>query len=71
MYDIYEVTIHDADAFQVIDFLNRDEAIECCERMRQFFKRQGIKLKVNLFHCEYEEDKINATNTRMLLGEDL
>ena len=62
MFELYELTlINDLDV-QVLEFKDRQEAIEACERLRFFFKKQRIDVSVSLYFCEYEDDNIRPTN---------
>ena len=45
----YEISIHDADAFQILQITDEGEALEAAERLRYFLKTQGKKLDVYLY----------------------
>ena len=45
----YEITLHESFDAQKIVISNEYQAHEAAERMRYFFKRQGIKVDVYLF----------------------
>lgn len=70
MFELYELTLINGLDIQVIEFQNRQESMEACERLRFFFKKQGIDVQVRLYFCEYEEDKINPTTSLEIYEEN-
>lgn len=68
LYDVYEISIHDADAFQTLDMPDLQSAIDAMDKLRFFFDKQGIKLKVYAYHHEMSVDSIKPVNTRRIGG---
>jgi hypothetical protein len=64
----YEITIHDVDAYQVLQFSDRDEAIEGADRLSSFFSKQGLSLLVCLWkvirYIETDDDGEYIGETR-------
>jgi hypothetical protein len=66
MYEYYEISIHDVDAFQVLEFSDMSTAREVYDRLEFFFAKQAIKLEVNLYHYERDTETDEIINCRKL-----